>query len=480
MTPTPADAPAHVDEAARKRRHRNERIAAATLILVLAAGTAGLLRWQKRETDALRRDQGYIPRIEKITPEILLLQEYVRIDTSTPAGAAAGARWLVAQLSKRGVQAEIIASAPDRLNVYARIAGRTPGDGLLLFNHIDVVAPGTPWSLPPFGGKIAANMMWGRGTLDMKAMALCQLLAFAEIASSGKQPMHDLVFLATADEETGSEYGMRWLLANRPDIFAGVRYGITEGGVTEMLSERMTYFGIETGSKQMVDLTVEGPNLRSMQEARFALEPYMFSRDPQRIIPAVRQYFRDIAPTRKAFGPALADIDATIARGGFWPLPTSYRDLAQDSLWVAAPARAGDRWQMTVKMMNLPDTDPDQRIAWLSRIIAPHGLRIGEVRTKEGPAPMSPDRTPLFALLAAEAKQSYAVQAGVQILFRSTTDSRFLRPRGIICYGVSPYPVDFYQSISIHHVNERLRLDGFMEGIRYMNEVVSGWSNGGS
>lgn len=471
-------APADRNDAARKRRHRNERIAASALILVLAAGTAGVLLWQKRETDALRRDQGYIPRVEKITPEILLLQEYVRIDTSTPAGAAAGARWLVAQLTRRGVRAEIITSAPDHLNVYARIPGRTPGDGLLLFNHIDVVPPGKPWSLPPFAGKIALNMMWGRGTLDMKAMAVCQLLAFAHVAASGEKPLHDLVFLATADEETGSEFGMRWLIAHRPDIFAGVRYGITEGGLTEIMSERMTYFGIETGSKQLVDLTVEGPSLRSMQEARFALEPYMFSRDPQRIIPVVRQYFRDIAPTRTAFGPALTDIDATIARGGFWPLPTSYRDLAQDSLWVTAPLRAGNRWQMTVKMMNLPDTDPDQRLAWLTGIIAPHGLRIGEVRTKEGPAPVSPDRTPLFALLAAQATRSYAVQAGVQILFRSTTDSRFLRTRGIICYGVSPYPVDFYQSMTIHHVDERIRLDGFMEGIRYMTRVVGEWSGG--
>ena len=64
-------------------------------------------------------------------------------------------------------------------------------------------------------------MMWGRGTLDMKAMALCQLLAFAESRAAGEQPTHDLVFLATADEETGSEYGMRWLLAHRPDVFAG-------------------------------------------------------------------------------------------------------------------------------------------------------------------------------------------------------------------------------------------------------------------
>jgi acetylornithine deacetylase/succinyl-diaminopimelate desuccinylase-like protein len=471
MTPDAADL-------ARKRRHRNERIAAAAVILILAAATVLIFRWKQRETDALRSDQGYIPKVAEITPEILLLQEYVRIDTSTPAGAAKGARWLAAQLARRGIRAELIASAPDRINVYARIPGRTPGDGLLLFNHIDVVAPGAPWSVPPFSANIAANMMWGRGTLDMKAMALCQLLAFAAVAGSGEKPLHDLVFLATADEETGSTYGMQWLLAHRPDVFAGIRYGITEGGITEMMSESMTYFGIETGSKQFVDLTVEGPDRRSTEEARFALEPYIFPRDPKRVLPAVRQYFRDIAPTRLAYGPTLADIDTSIARGYFWKLPAPYRDLTQDSVWVTAPWRSGERWQMTVKMMNLPDTNPDERLQWLAGIIRPHGLRIAEVRAKEGPVPVSTHDTALFARLAAEARKRYAVRAGSQILYRSTTDSRFLRVRGVICYGVSPFPVDYYQSSTIHHVDERIQLDRFMEGVGFMIDVTRDWARG--
>ena len=236
--------------------------------------------------------------------------------------------------------------------------------------------------------------------------------------------------------------------------------------MTEMLREKMTYFGIETGAQQLVDAHGGRRELRVDAGRRaFALEPFMFSRDPQRVLPAVRQYFRDIAPTRIGLRPRARGHRRHHCRGGFWRLPASYRDLAQNSLWVAAPSRAGDRWQMTVKMMNLPDRDPDQRIAWLSRIIAPTASAIGEVRTKEGPAPVSPRRTPLFALLAAEAKQSYAVQAGVQILYRSTTDSRFLQAAGHHLLRRLALPGRLLPVDSIHHVNERLRLDGFMEGI---------------
>jgi len=460
----------------RRRRHRTERIAAGILILVLAGVAAGIVAWRKAETHAITTNYLYIPREQKITPEILMLRDYVRIDSSTPAGEAAGARWIAAELQKRGIRAELIESGPGRLNVYARIKGRTPGEALLLFNHIDVMPPGAkPWQHPPFRGDMAFNQLWARGTLDMKGLAVCQLLAFADVAH-GKPPEHDLVFLATADEETGSEYGMRWLIAHRPDVLEGVRYGITEGGLTEMQSEKMTYFGIEVGGKQFVSLTLAGDDRERMQQARIALERFMFPREPERVLPAVRRYLRDLAPTRMAYKPYLADIDRTIADGQFWRLPAPYRDLTQNTLTVTAPVRSGSGWQMEVVQLNLPDEQPAERIAWLERQVAPYGIRIGAVKQQQGPVPISDENTLLFALLRDEARRRYDVVAGMQINYRSTSDARFLRTRGIVCYGVSPYPVDFYQSKTIHSHDERIRLDAFMEGIAYLRSVVAKWT----
>jgi acetylornithine deacetylase/succinyl-diaminopimelate desuccinylase-like protein len=465
------------EEAARKkRRHRNERIAASIGVLVVAAIVAGIIRWSNHLEEDLQRDRRYIPGVTEVTPEILLLQEYVRIDTSTPAGAAKGAHWIAAYLRRNGVEPEIIASAPDRLNVYARIRGRARGGGLLLFNHIDVVAAGDGWANPPFSGAIALNQLWGRGALDMKALAICQMLAFLDIARSGEPPPHDLVFLATADEETGSHFGMRWIIANRPDVIADIQYGITEGGVTEMMTEQMTYFGIEVGGKQQVSFTVESDNLESMQKARIALEPYMFPHEPERVLPVVRRFFRQLAPTRIAFKPMLADIDKNIADGQFWRLPAPYRDLTQNSLWVTGPKREGDKWTMTIRQANLPDEIPEKRIAWTESVIGKYGLRVATVHDQQGPVPVSPDDTPLFRILQREAEERYKVATGLQFLYRSGTDARFLRPLGIICYGVSPYPVDFFQSTSIHGVNERIRLDFFLDGIGYMRNAVKAWA----
>lgn len=446
------------------------------IVALLIMATAGIVVWNSVLGARLKRDQRYIPEVVEMTSEMELLAEYVRIDTSTPAGAAKGARWIAALLRKNGVEAELIASAPDRLNVYARIRGSARGEGLLLFNHIDVVPAGSGWTHPAFSGQVIGDELLGRGTIDMKGVALAQLLAFAEIARSGRPPAHDLVFLATADEETGSQFGMQWIIANRPDVLEGIRYGITEGGLTEMSANELLYFGVEIGGKQMVDVDLTADAPEKLRAARIALEPFMFKREPDRVLPEVNDYFESVAPSRLAYKERLADIDRTIAEGKFWDLAAPYRDLTQNSLFVAAPKRADDGWRMNVRMLNLPDELPDARLAWLATTVRPYGATVATVHTKEGPVPLSTTDTRLLSLIEEEAQSRYKVPAGTLVLYSSGTDARFLRPLGIVCYGVAPIKVTFYQTNSIHGPNERVHLRSYQEGIEFMKSLLRRWS----
>jgi acetylornithine deacetylase/succinyl-diaminopimelate desuccinylase-like protein len=455
---------------------RGERFAAAALLLALAAGVAALLVHNRREEADIAR-QLYVPKKEKITPEILRLQEYVRIDTSNPPGnEIEGARWLGRKLAEAGVVYEILEPEPRRASLYARIKGRRPGEGLLLLSHIDVVpANRRSWTRPPFSGSIAGNMLWGRGAIDVKGLALCQLEAFLAVARSGRLPERDIVFLAVADEESGSRLGAQWLLDHRPDIFTGVKYALAEGGITEVQKEELTYFGIETGSKMAVTADLTGPTRESIRRARIALEPYFQPRDPARLAPEVARYFRAVAPVRLEFRPLLADIDRTLAEGKFWVLPSTYRELTQNNVWAEEiDMKQAGSFRMRVHLINLPDEDPDERLRWLEGIVHPFGVSIQEVLVRQGPAPLSSELTPLFELLRREVRTAYGdVAVGPVILARSTSDARFLRPRGIVCYGFQPFRVDFFQSLSVHGVNERARLDWFVEGVELMKRVVS-------
>ena len=119
----------------KRRRHRNERIAAAILVLFIAGGTYAVVRWARTVRESFRADQRYIPKPVRMTPEVAMLQELVRIDSSKPEGVAATARWVAAYLQRNGIRAEIIESAPSMLNVYARIEGQAPGGALLVIER---------------------------------------------------------------------------------------------------------------------------------------------------------------------------------------------------------------------------------------------------------------------------------------------------------------------------------------------------------
>lgn len=460
-----------IDPEARRRQIRRERIIFSSILAVVIAASAGLLAWNSYVRHQIAGTP-FIPRREKITPAALLLQQYIRIDTSH-RNEIDGARWLGGQLRAEHIPFEIFEPAPGRANLYARIRGKRPGEGLMLVSHIDVV-PATPahWTRKPFSGDIHLNQLWGRGSLDMKSITICQLQAFIAVARSGKQPERDIVFLAVADEETGSANGMRWIVAHRPDIIQGVRYALNEGGVTETLQEQVTYFGVEIGTKQVVALDLRAPTREQLQRARIALEPYFMSTDADIVLPEVVRYFHAIAPFRFEPREELTDLQRTVKSGQLWKLPAAYRELVQNVVWASTIRKDGDGWAMRTSLYNLPNVAPEPRIEWLTRTVAPYGVTPAPIEVNDPVARLSSDQSPMFALIADEVRREYDIPVGTQILTKSINDSRFLRPLGIACYGMWPFPVDYFQTTGIHGIDERVRLDWFEEGVKLMETIV--------
>jgi acetylornithine deacetylase/succinyl-diaminopimelate desuccinylase-like protein len=159
-----------------------------------------------------------------------LLRELIRLDTVNPPGnETLAAELLRGYLEESGVECELLAKVPDRANLVARIPG---GDGprLLLLSHTDtVVADPTEWSVDPWSGELREDQVWGRGALDMKGQVAASAVAMAELARDGFQPSGDLIFVASADEEVGDDYGVSWLCREHPEAIRA-DYCINEGG----------------------------------------------------------------------------------------------------------------------------------------------------------------------------------------------------------------------------------------------------------
>ncbi|WP_442791126.1 M20/M25/M40 family metallo-hydrolase [Mycobacterium sp. Aquia_216] len=203
-----------------------------------------------------------------------VVSRLIRFDTTntgepeTTQGEAECAHWIAEQLAEVGYQPEYLESgAPGRGNVFVRLNGADRSRGaLLIHGHLDVV-PAEPadWSVHPFSGAVEDGYVWGRGAVDMKDMVGMMIVVARQLKRAGIVPPRDLVFAFVADEEHGGRYGSHWLIANRPDLFAGVTEAIGEVGGFSLTvprrdgGERRLYL-IETAEKgmQWMRLTARG------------------------------------------------------------------------------------------------------------------------------------------------------------------------------------------------------------------------------
>ena len=198
---------------------------------------------------------------------IQLLQELIRIP-SVNFGEGKGdeeevARFVAAKLAEVGIESELIETAPKRFNVVARIAGvDTTRPGLVVHGHLDVVpANAADWQVDPFGGEIRDGYIWGRGAVDMKDGDAMFLAIVRSWAKTGFVPPRNILLVFFADEEAGSSYGSRWLVKNRPELFAGYSEAISEvGGFSVTITGGHRLYFIETAEKgiQWLEITTKG------------------------------------------------------------------------------------------------------------------------------------------------------------------------------------------------------------------------------
>lgn len=148
---------------------------------------------------ALARTNGTIPAMKE------LLRQLVQAESTSEVGELAAAQVMEAHFSKHHVPCHVSRWDDNRANVIAHVksTGRRPA--LFFVCHLDVVSPGQgPWSYPPFEAHEANGKIYGRGTVDMKGGTAAAATAICETVAAGAELQGDIVFAATAGEETDS------------------------------------------------------------------------------------------------------------------------------------------------------------------------------------------------------------------------------------------------------------------------------------
>lgn len=191
------------------------------------------------------------------------LQKLVKINTTNPPGNEWAAAHYLAELAREnGLLAHIQQTAEGRGNLLISFQQNVEqaltdpkSTSLILLSHLDVVgADEKDWDIAPFSGEIVDEVLWGRGTIDTKQLTIMELMALILLKRENRTFTNDILLVATADEESGSTFGLLQLLAEHGDIFRD-KHVISEGGGFPILVNEVPHYLCETGQKGMSQIT---------------------------------------------------------------------------------------------------------------------------------------------------------------------------------------------------------------------------------
>lgn len=147
---------------------------------------------------------------------IKLTQRLIGINSENPPGdESAIAAFVQRYLDKLGLQTKIYEHKKKRSNVLAYLAGKSKKYSLLITPHLDTVPAGGSWNFNPFKATVREGRIYGLGATDCKGNLACSLEVINSIVEDGEVLDYNLIFAATADEESGSELGLIPLLDKR-------------------------------------------------------------------------------------------------------------------------------------------------------------------------------------------------------------------------------------------------------------------------
>jgi len=397
-------------------------------------------------------------------------RDLVRLDTTNPPGnERLVADYLAARLAVNGIDAARLEAAPGRTNLVARLSGQRPELApLMLASHTDVV-PAEPqrWTRAPFGAEIADGCVWGRGAIDMKSKCAMDLGLLIALRRAGVAGDRDVIVAATADEESGSQFGAQFLVERHPEL---VRAGFVlneVGGFTMYLNGRR-FYPIQIAEKGFVTVRMTvaaAPGHGSIPRQTTAITRMaeLITRIAHaqmrvQVTPPLRRTFAALGLTRDTapplFRPMLSNtVTPTVVSAG-------YKDNV-----IPGEASA------ILDGRTLPGEDVASFIAELRTIIGPEpALEV----LKSAPAAESSVDTPLYRLIAEHIEAADPGAVAVPWMLPGATDSKFYARLGAACYGFSPVKLGPMTPFgSLYHANdERLPIDGFYWGLRLYTEVV--------
>ncbi|GFM33803.1 M20 family metallo-hydrolase [Desulfovibrio subterraneus] len=174
------------------------------------------------------------------------------------------AEYLKGWLAANGITDVEEVRAPDdrvpcgyRPTLIARVPGKSSRTVWLLA-HTDVVPTGdlALWTNDPWQVQVDGDVLCGRGVEDNQQGIVSSLLTAKALVAQGVTPDFTLGLILVADEETGSKYGLDYIMQTKPELFAKddlivvPDVGNADGSMIEVAEKSILWLKVTVRGKQ--------------------------------------------------------------------------------------------------------------------------------------------------------------------------------------------------------------------------------------
>jgi len=418
-----------------------------------------------------------------------LLSKLIQNKCVNPPGNEMKSIRLIEDLLKsKGIECNVFETAPNRGNLIARIKGAEDGPRLMFGpSHVDVVPVPNPekWSMDPFGGEIKDGYIWGRGALDMLFISTTQIQAFIQIYEEGITKGELILFLVS-DEEAGSNYGVKWMMDNHPELIEA-DYSFSELGGFPLAENKLVCVIGEKGGN-MKKLTFSGtPGHGSMpyasdnavvkaSKAILRIQDYCDNK-----IPITTEYLKYLAE-----GMGMSKLQKFMVTTKFL-VPITLKLIRKKDPATAKNIHSMSRMTMSPNMIKggkspnviaanasvvvdirtLPGQDNNYIMKHLKKALGDlaEETEITELEKDEGGISsvgnVSEASSEFISLMEKAVNMELPGSTLVPVLMPMVTDSRFMREKGVQSYGFSLLDSNFTSkdlTNLLHGIDERVRL----------------------
>jgi succinyl-diaminopimelate desuccinylase len=167
-----------------------------------------------------------------------------------------------------------------RPNLIAKIHGKETDRTLWIMSHMDIVPPGdlSLWTTDPYSVLEKDGKLFGRGTEDDQQGIVASILVAKALRDEGIVPPVNLGLALVADEETGSKFGIEYVLKEKQELFSKEDLiiipdaGDSDGTMIEVAEKSILWIKCETTGQQTHGSTPEKGLNAAKAASRFIVQ----------------------------------------------------------------------------------------------------------------------------------------------------------------------------------------------------------------